>query len=168
VCACVCRCLHAIVWKSQTCAVNCLFPSCVLWEMVGKIAVFLAGWHEYFSKVLFAATETVWHVTLASVKTRLNLSFLRTKTRRAKAWKTRLGYHNYIHYRNDCFSVSRHFVLNDKDMLNIQIGITSFLFTISTQFFACMVGFLGRRIQICYLNFLGSKEICHGNQLWAK
>jgi len=26
----------------------------------------------------------------------------------------------------------------------------------------------GRRIQICYLNFLGSIGRCHGNQIWAK
>jgi len=28
-----------------------------------------------------------------------------------------------------------------------------------------MIGFRGYRIQICYLNFLGSKECCYGNQI---
>jgi len=49
-------------------------------------------------------------------------------------------------------------------MPNIQIGITSFLYKISTQ----MVGFRGRRFQICYTKFQGSQGSCHGNQIWAK
>jgi len=56
---------------------------------------------------------------------------------------------------------------------NIQIGITLFLYQISTQF--CTYGgvfvwwgFRGRWFLICYLNFQGSQGSCQGNQMWAK
>ena len=34
--------------------------------------------------------------------------------------------------------------------------------------FARRMWYSGRRIQICYPNFQGSKGSCHGNQIWAK
>ena len=36
------------------------------------------------------------------------------------------------------------------------------------KFFAWITAFWGRRIQICYLNFQGTKGSCHDNQIWAK
>jgi len=47
-------------------------------------------------------------------------------------------------------------------MQNIQIGITSFLYKISTQILRVWYGFKGRR---CYLNLPGSQGSCHGNQI---
>jgi len=36
------------------------------------------------------------------------------------------------------------------------------------DFFAWKVRFLGRRLQICYLNFQGNQGSCHGNQIQKK
>jgi len=36
------------------------------------------------------------------------------------------------------------------------------------EFFARKVRFLGRRLQICYLNFQGNPGSCHGNQIQEK
>ena len=48
------------------------------------------------------------------------------------------------------------------------MGITLFLYQISTQFLRVWWGFRYQRFQICYLNFQGSQGSCHGNQIWAK
>jgi len=57
---------------------------------------------------------------------------------------------------------------NVKDRQNIQIGVTSFLYKISRHFLRVGCGVRGRRIQMCYPNFQGSKGSCYGNQTWAK
>ena len=36
------------------------------------------------------------------------------------------------------------------------------------KFFAWITAFWGRQIQICNLNFQGTKGSCHDNQIWAK
>ena len=49
-----------------------------------------------------------------------------------------------------------------------KIALISVLCKISRHFLRRGCGFRDRRIQICYLNFQGSKGRCHGNQIWAK
>ena len=58
------------------------------------------------------------------------------------------------------------YTCNTEKMTNIQIGITSFVYKISTQTLRVSYGFRGRRIQIHYLKFQGSQGSYHGNQIY--
>ena len=49
-----------------------------------------------------------------------------------------------------------------------KIALISVLYKISRHFLRVRQGYRGRRIQICYPSFQGSKVSCHGNQIWAK
>ena len=49
-----------------------------------------------------------------------------------------------------------------------KIAFISVLYKILRRFLRVRWGYRGRRIQIWYRNFQGSKGSCHGNQIWAK
>ena len=49
-----------------------------------------------------------------------------------------------------------------------KIALISVMYKISRQFLQVGCGIGGRRIQMRYPNFQGSKGSCHGNQIWAK